>query len=223
VTKAEGNAGNTPFTFRVSLSRAAAQLIRVSYATADGTATVAGNDYDPATGTLTFLPGQTSKLITVKVDGDGVVEPNETFTVNLGPVVGPAVIGRGRGVGTILNDDPPPPPPPSVRISINNESDFERDSGLLPITFKVTLDRPSTRTITVHYATANGTAAAGSDYNATRGTITFAPGQTRRTVTVFVRGDRVKELDETFFVDLSTPTNARIAGGRGRGLIRNDD
>ena len=188
-------------------------MIRVSYATADGTATLAGSDFDPATGTLTFLPGQTSKFITVKVDGDRFVEPNETFTVNLGPVIGPAVIGKGRGVGTILNDDFRPPPPPSVRVSINNESDFERDSGLLPITFKVTLDRASTRTVTVQYATANGTATAGSDYNPTRGTITFAPGQTRRTVTVFVRGDRVKELDETFFVDLSSPTSARIARG----------
>jgi hypothetical protein len=222
VTKAEGNAGVTAFTFRASLSGPATQTIRVGYATADGTATVANSDYKPAAGTLTFLPGQTSKTITVQVNGDKVVEPNETFAVNLGPVTGPGVIGHRHGVGTIVNDDRTPPPP-AVRIRINDESDFERDSGLLPITFKVSLDKASTKTVTVHFATANGTAAAGSDYNATSGTITFAPGQTRRTVTVFVRGDTVRELDETFFVDLTSPTNALIARGRGRGLIRNDD
>jgi hypothetical protein len=77
--------------------------------------------------------------------------------------------------------------------------------------------------VSVHFATANGTARAGSDYNATSGTLTFAPGQTRKTVTVFVRGDTVRELDETFFVNLSSPLNAAIARRQGRGLIKNDD
>jgi len=132
-------------------------------------------------------------------------------------------IAKGTGVGTIINDDAPPPPPPTVRISINDESDFERDAGRVPITFKVRLDRASTKPVTVHFATANGTAVAGSDYDATSGTITFAPGQTHKTVTVYIRGDRLREQDDTFFVNLSSPMKAVIARGQGKGLIKNDD
>ena len=77
--------------------------------------------------------------------------------------------------------------------------------------------------ITVHYATANGTALAGSDFNATSGTVTFAAGQTQKMVTVLVKGDTLKEADETFFVNLSSPINAQIAKSQGKGLIKNDD
>ena len=110
-----------------------------------------------------------------------------------------------------------------MSIAVNDESGPEGNSGLRPITFKVWLDKASTRTVTVHYASANGTAIAGSDYNAARGTITFAPGQTQKMVTVYVRGDTMKEPDETFFVNLSSPINALIAKGQGKGVIKNDD
>ena len=64
---------------------------------------------------------------------------------------------------------------------------------------------------------------AGSDYNATSGTVTFAPGQTQKMVTVYVRGDTLKEPDETFFVNLSSPINAHDRQGQGKGVIKNDD
>ena len=77
----------------------------VNYATANGTA-LAGSDYTAASGTLTFAPGQTSKTVTVNVTGDTVVEPNETFVVNLSAPTG-ATLFDGQGLGTILNDDGP--------------------------------------------------------------------------------------------------------------------
>jgi chitinase len=192
----------------------------VHFSTANGTASSA-SDYVAKSGTLTFAGGQTSKTVTVQVRGDTTVEGNETFFLNLFNATG-ATIADGSGRGTILNDDSAPPPP-KVSVTINDESAFEGNSGLRPVTFKVWLDKASTKTVMVHFATANGTALAGSDYNAASGTVTFAAGQTQRTVTVFVRGDTLKESDETFFVNLSSPINALIARNQGKGVIRNDD
>ncbi|HEV7508501.1 MAG TPA: Calx-beta domain-containing protein [Thermoanaerobaculia bacterium] len=115
VTANEGNAGTTPFTFTVTLSAASATPVTVSYATADGSATAAGNDYVPASGVLTFVPGgPLSQTITVNVVGDLAVEPNETFTVNLSAPSG-ATLAASQGTGTIDNDDSAgPPPPPAI-------------------------------------------------------------------------------------------------------------
>src|SRR5205814_8228637 len=103
----EGNSGTTALTFSVSLTQASSQTVTVNYATADGTATVAGADYQAASGTLTFAPGQTTQTVTVLVNGDTVVEPNETFTLTL-TSPGGATLGRSDATGTIINDDIPP-------------------------------------------------------------------------------------------------------------------
>jgi hypothetical protein len=101
----EGNAGTVDAVFTVTLSRALSRPVSVQYATADGTATTSDNDYVgiPLT-TLTFLPGVTSRTLTVTVNGDTKGEPNERFTVVLSNPVG-ASIGDGSGLGTITNDD----------------------------------------------------------------------------------------------------------------------
>ncbi len=90
-------------------------------------------------------------------------------------------------------------------------------------TFLVSLAPASAQTVTVHYATANGTAAAGSDYTTTTGTLTFPPGSVVQPVTVPVVGDALDEPDETFFVNLSSPTGAIVADGQGMGTITDDD
>ena len=105
VSVTEGNAGNTPAGFTVTLTSPTAGSVTVDYATADGTATVAGNDYLAATGTLTFSPGQTSRVVTVSVVGDVTPELNENFFVNLSNLTGGGSINDGQGVGTIVNDD----------------------------------------------------------------------------------------------------------------------
>ncbi len=108
VQQEEGDTGQTPFVFQVSLSAAGPEEIRVSYVTADGSATVADNDYTAASGTLVFQPGETAKSITVLVTGDTRVEADEQFTVQLRDLVN-VEAGRTTATGTILNDDEEPP------------------------------------------------------------------------------------------------------------------
>lgn len=91
------------------------------------------------------------------------------------------------------------------------------------MTFTVALSAASGKTVTVDYATANDTAVAGSDYIATSGTLTFAPGEISKTITVQVKGDITDELDETFLVNLSGETNVTIADGQGIGSITDND
>lgn len=101
----EGNAGTVDMMFTVSLSAPATDAMSVNWATANGTA-IAGQDYVAASGTVNFTTGQTSQPLTVRVNGDTAIEPNETFTVNLANPVG-ATLADSEGVGTIVNDDQP--------------------------------------------------------------------------------------------------------------------
>ena len=130
-----------------------------------------------------------------------------------------------HNVSVLLNDGnwegSPPPPPPSV--SIGDRSITEGNTGTASATFTVTLSAASSQTITVAYTTANGTATAGSDYQAVSGTLIFAPGETSKTITVAVIGDRLAEANESFFVNLSNPTNATIADGQSVGTILDDE
>ena len=179
VAKAEGNSGQTAFTFKVMLGPPSTSTVKVQYSTQNVTA-AKGSDYVAKGGVLTFAPGETTKTVTVLVNGDTKVEGDERFFLNLFDASGASIV-VGTGEGKILNDDAPTPTPrPGVSIAVNDESELEGNAGLRPITFKVWLDRASTQTVSVHFATANGTAIAGSDYNATSGTITFAPGRRTR-------------------------------------------
>lgn len=100
---------------------------------------------------------------------------------------------------------------------------MERNSGSVSANFTVTLSSSSSSTVTFGYATQNGTATAPADYTAKQGTLQMNPGTTTRTVTITVKGDRVVEPNETFFVNITAATNASIADGQGTGTITNDD
>jgi hypothetical protein len=108
-------------------------------------------------------------------------------------------------------------------LSINNVRLSEGNSGTAPFTLTVSLSPTSTQTVTVAYATANGTATAGSDYVAASGTLTFAPGAATQTLAVSINGDTTAEPDETFFVNLSSATNAVLGSAQGVGTILNDE
>ena len=216
VTVTEGNTGTVNADFTVALSAASSQTITVNFTTADGTAT-SGSDYLVSSGTLTFNPGDIAKTVTVVVNGDTLSEPNETFFVRLSNAVN-ATILDGEGVGTITNDNNPPP-----TISINDVSLAEGNSGTTNAIFTVTLSPASGQTVAVSYSTANGTAVAGNDYVGTSGILTFNPGDTIRTITVLVNGDTDVEPNETFFVNLTSATNATIVDAQGVGTIINDD
>jgi chitinase len=214
----EGNAGTRLMTFTVTLSAAAAGTVTVAYFTADGTAT-AGSDYVAASGTLSFAPGETSKTLQVTVKGDTAVEGNETFTVRLADATG-ATLVDGSATGTLTNDDAAPALP---ALSVADVAMREGDSGTAELMFVVTLDKAATGPVTVNYATANGTASAGSDYEALTGTLTFAAGETSKMVHVVVNGDTTAEANETLALTLSGATGATIADATAVGQITDDD
>ncbi len=128
-------------------------------------------------------------------------------------------IATNEAMATILNDDSP-------ALSINDVTHAEGNSGSTAFTFTVSLSQASAGPVLVNVATANGTATvADADYAALPAmtTLSFTPGQTSKTVTVNVTGDTKLEPDETFFVNLSSPSGAVIADGQGQGSIINDD
>ena len=218
VTAAEGNAGSSTFSFAVTKTGSTGFTTSVNFATTDGTATVADGDYAPTSGTLSFLPGDTTKNVDVTVNGDTKHETGETFTVDLSGAVN-ASIADNQGVGTITNDDQVPD------ISVDDQVTAEGNSPTTPtMTFNVTLSNPSDQTVTVEYATNDGTATTtDGDYAAASGTVTFNPGQTAKTVDVTVNGDDTTEPDESLTLDLSNASNANILDDSGTGTITNDD
>jgi hypothetical protein len=217
-TVAEGNSGTTALTFTISLSAApdaSNAPVTVNYATADGSATVAGGDYQAKIDTVSFGIGETSKQITVLVNGDRLPEYDESFYVNLTGANGAVLSYYATGYGTIVDDEP--------RLSINSPRITEGNSGTKLLTFTVTLLAAYDQAVTVHYATQDGSATAGTDYVATSGTLTFAPFQTTKTITVTIKGDKQKETDEYFYVILSDASSNVMISNSGIGTILNDE
>jgi predicted extracellular nuclease len=226
VTAVETNAGTVEYTFTVSLSSpAGAGGVTFDIATADGTA----QDDDPATEdadyvakvltTQTILQGASTYTFTVVVNGDTAVEPDETFFVNVTNVAG-ATVADGQGMGTIQNDDTPPTPAASVA----DAAIVEGQSGVSYLNFTVTLAFAPTGPVTIDYNTvANATATSGTDFLGVSGTLSFAAGETVKTISVPIVGDQVPEANETFTVTLSNPTGATIADGVAIGTVTNDD
>ena len=215
-TVMEGNSGIVEATFIVALSAVSTETITVAYASGTGTA-AAGSDYESASGTVTFAPGEISKTITVPVIGDRLGEPNETFVVSLSSPTN-ATISDGQGVGTIADDEP--------RLSISDFSKAEGKKGKTTLfTFTVTLSAGCDQAVTMSFATANGTAkTSDNDYIAKTGTLTFAPGETTKTITIEVKGDSKNEANETFYLDLfGLSSNGLFTKSRGVGTILNDD
>jgi hypothetical protein len=220
-TVSEANTGyNTTATFTVSLTAPSSRTITVYYLATGGTATEFV-DFTNADGMLSFTPGQTSKTVMVKVTGDLLDELDENFKLLL-RWPSNATIARGQGICTIKDNDLAP------SITITNATVTEPDAGTLAAAFNVRLSAPSAKTVSVKYATANGTtnpAAAGTDYTAvtTLTAVAFAPGETAKTIYVQVKGDLLKEANETFFVNLSGAVNATVRDAQGLGTILNDD
>lgn len=129
------------------------------------------------------------------------------------------IVGSRGGLAVLLTPQAGGLP----RITIGDTSVTEGNGGTTLATFTVTLSAASPDAITVAYATADGTATAGGDYLARSGLLTFAPGETSKTITVPVTGDRVAEPDETFVVNLSGATNAAVADGQGVATILDDE
>jgi len=186
----------------VTLSSSSPVTVTVNYATGDGTAN-AGNDYTAQSGTLTFAPGVISQSISVPISNDNIDEPNETFTLSLSAAVG-ARLGTPASTTVTSTDDDPLP---TVSWQAANVSVNEAAGSAL---VSAVLSNPAAATITVQYATSNGTATAGSDYTSTSGSFTFAPGVTSQSASVPILDDATTESNETINLTLSSPTNATL-------------
>jgi hypothetical protein len=216
VTDVTGPEASGTLSFSVFLTNANGSAVSIDYATADGTA-IAGSDYTATSGTLTFNPGQTSKLVPVTITDNALAEDDETFTLNLSNATGGIAIADPTGTATIQNDDADP------TVSVAAASVIEGDLGTATLTLPVTLSGPSGHEIDVDYATSDGTATAGSDYPATSGTFVFAAGETTKEIHVTVSGDFQDEGNETLTVTLAAPFNADLGTASATGTITNDD
>lgn len=156
VTVVEGpSASTTNAVFLITLSATNSVNVTFTFATSNGTATAAGNDYTATNGTLTMVAGQTSTNVTVKVIGDNSPEgSNETFYVNLGNVTN-ATLVDGQGLGIILDDDGSP-----VFRFQGTPYSVSEAGGSQQVT--VAISGPSELAMSVSYATSNGSAVAGA-------------------------------------------------------------
>jgi subtilisin-like proprotein convertase family protein len=226
VSIVEGNSGASDAVFTVYLSNPSTQVVRVQYNTADGTATVAGNDYATVQGTLTFNPGQTQQTIAVPVIGDTFAETNETFFVNLSRAVNAALAGdTGTGTvqatGTIIDDD-------GLALSVGDVTVLEGDSGVGSATFTVYLSTISNQPVMFNYATSDGPAGpfgaiAGLDYITTIGSKTIPAGAQSVTITVPIMGNTIFQQNRLFFLNITGSTNAAIGKVSGTATMIDDD
>ena len=210
IADAGGTEGDGDIAFAVTLDSAGTDAVTVDYATSNGTAD--DDDYTATSGTLTFAAGTTSGTITVPIADDDVNEGDETFTVALSNASG-AALGTAGATGTIRNRHVAP------TASISGGGGKEGDDDA--IAFAVTLDRAAAAAVTVDYATSDGSATAGEDYTATGGTLSFAAGETGKTVSVPIGDDIVNESDETFTVALSNASGAALGTASATGTIEN--
>ena len=209
--------------FVASLDYAAEFEVTVDYRTVNGSA-VAGQDYESESGTLTFAEGERSKYIRVLVCHDGIDESTETMTLQLSNPVRGKLQGTGSATGSIGNNNGSGAKPCSTGISVSDVSAPEPNINHLQrqeIEFGVSLNQADTGTVRVNYSTHDGTATAGLDYESASGTVTFRPGQTRKTVTVVVLADAHDDPGETFTLRLSNPSGAYIGDGEGTATLTN--
>jgi hypothetical protein len=225
----EGNSGTTQIAFTVTRATGSDGAVGATW-----TVTFeAGDTADSAdlgatlTGTVSFANGETSKQILVDVNGDTAVEGNETFTVTLSAPTGGVTITDAVAVGTITNDDAVVPVPGT--LSIGDSSVVEGNSGTSTITFTVTRSGGDDGAVGASWALVAGGAGAvaASDFppgQAFTGTVSFADGETSKTIDIQVAGDTIFEGNEAFNLVLTTPTGgASLGDDAALGTILTDD
>ena len=167
-----------------------------------------GDDYTAASGTVTIPAGMTSKNIPITILGDTTVEFDETFTVTLSSPTNALLGAQDSTLATITNDD-------HAKWALSSPSVVEGNSGVTPVSVTIAMTLPSDATVTTHWATADGTAKTTAGHRAyvpASGDLTFAPGETSKTVTVNVRGDTILEDTQYFKIVLSAVTTAIPSG-----------
>jgi len=204
--------------FVVTLSAPATETVTVTWATVPGTA--GATDFQSANGTLTFAPGEQRKTISIAITPDTVKEGNEQFSVVLKSPVG-ATIGRATAIATIIDDDSTPALP-TLAIA---DASFHEGTTSAPGrgSFTVSLSAAASSPVSVRYATQDGTAIAGRNYVAQSGSLTFAAGETQKTITIAAIDDLAATPNQSFSLVLSAPSGATLAHGSATGTIIIDD
>ncbi|MDB9451006.1 beta strand repeat-containing protein, partial [Dolichospermum circinale] len=173
------------------------------------TGTANSTDYTgatPGTGkTITFAANSATATLTIDPTADTIIEANETVALTLVAGTGYTLGTTTAVTGTITNDDLLP----NINLS-TNQTIVEGFTSPQNVTYTVTLTSASSQSITVQYATANGTAIAASDYTSTSGTLTFNPGVTSQVINIPILNDSLSEANEAFTLTLSSPTNANL-------------
>ena len=207
VVVVEGDEGEREVVFRLPLRTTTAGTAVYDYRTRDGTAK-AGEDYKAAAGRVSLAPGETHGVVGVKVRGDRVPEPDETYRVAF-VAVAPAAAPRVEALGVIVNDD-------GGTFGLDDAWHRETDEGHPKMGFVAYLPEPATTPVRAWYRTRDGTAEAGKDYYATQGEVVIQPGQLAQTVWISVIGDLEREADETFEVVL---TGYGVEGEEGASVV----
>jgi ELWxxDGT repeat protein len=214
----EGTVGTTTATFVIQLTTPRSFRISVRYASLERTATPRDGDYRSVTGTVFIPAGETFVAVPVTVTADAKHEADERFAFRIISATG-VPISRSIATCTILNDDPVPVPV----VSVSDVTLSEGQSAQKMFAFIVSLSERSPVTVSIGFQTVDGTAVAGLDYVGRAGTLTFTPGVTKRSITVWILGDTTFEASERFSLQLLAPSVGTLGRGTAIGTILNDD
>ena len=221
---AEDQEGPTPFTFTVTRTGNPSLAVAAAWRVAGGSANAA--DFVGGvlpSGTVSLAAGETSKTLTVAVQGDLQEEADESFSLTLSDPTGGASIGAGTASGEILNDDLEPA---LLAVLAASAARNEGHDGTTPFTFTVTRSGGTRRPVSVDWQV-TGDSADLADFAGgvlPSGRLNFGAGQTKKTITVQVQGDTTVEPHEVFSVTLLDPTgDGVLATATATGTIRNDD
>ncbi len=224
---AEGTGGTTGFRFTITRGGNTASAVTAAWtAIGAGASPATAADFTTASGSVSFAAGVTSVIVTVAVAADGLAEANEGFTLSLSNLTGGAILGTAGGIATIADDDGPRP---VLSIAATDATRAEGNTGTTPFTFTVTRAGATATAAAARWVVAGtgANAASAADFDADAlptGTISFAAGETTKTITVMVGGDVTKEADETFSVTLlPIDDTTQIATATATGTITNDD
>lgn len=203
--------------FTVTVTPVSGRTVTVPFSTADGTATVAGNDYLQTSSSIQIAAGNSSGTIVVNTLQDSTDEPNETLSVNLGTPTN-AMVGDGSATGTILDDDIT-----AGVVSIADASLTEGNAGSANMGFTVSIPAPLAQATSVTYGVVPLDATPVLDYTAVTGTATISAGNTSTTINVPVIGDTLDEWNEQFLVNIVATASSSIGDGQAVGTIIDND
>jgi hypothetical protein len=215
----EGDPATPAAQLTVALSQVPVEQATINYATDDSSA-LAGSDFTGGSGQLVIPAGQQSGMISVPILDDAAVEKVEAFYVNLGSAANATVNAtKKQAAVAIFDSDKAPVPSLSLPKGVAVK---EGASGTVNALFTVNLSSAATERVQVAWKTANFTADL-ADYASGRGTLVFEPGQTSKTISVNVKGDRRDEPSEAYAVALEKPVGATLGAAKSFGIIVDDD